>query len=405
MPQSLLLVTHVPVRRNGTRLLIDSQTARGISQWCRYFDRVTYIGIEDAVPATAGSAAWVDLSLLPEAKNCELIALASGYHVAEMLRVQGAVRDRLRQAVSSHDHLCFTIGGLVGDWPAIGALEAIKQGRDFVAWIDRVEPEIIRLTMAQAPLRRRLKNLVVLPLMERFQRYILSRSKVALLQGMDTFDYFGNSAPNPHCIYDTHTTKADRITPQTLARKQAKLQANAPLKIIYIGRAAPMKGTEDWLDTLAVLAQRGVPFEARWIGDGPDLPAMQDRIDGSALEGKVVLSGFEADRQVVLQALQDSDILLFCHKTPESPRCLIEALVSGCPLVGYRSAYVSGLVEMGGGAALSPLNDVDGLAATIEKLHLDRDQLATLMAEASASGMQYDEDSVYAHRANLMMSA
>lgn len=403
MSQNLLLVTHVPVRRNATGHLIDDQTARGIAQWCRYFNNVTYVGIEDTAPAS--SSAWVDLARQPETQNCKLMAFPSSYRITEMLRNQGAVRERLRDAVASHDHLCFTIGGLVGDWPALGALEAMAQKRDYVAWIDRVEPEVIRRTMKAAPLKRRIKNAVTLPLMERYQRFVLSRSKTALLQGMDTFDYFSTSAPNPHCIYDTHTTPADRIDAGALAHKQQRISAGSPLEILYVGRAASMKGTVDWLDTLGVLEQRGVPFRARWIGDGPDLSAMQDRIENSSLKDKVIMSGFEADRQVLLDAMRDSDMLLFCHKTPESPRCLIEALVCGCPLIGYRSSYVSGLVDPAGGSALAPPDDVPALAEIVESLHQDRSRLARLVGEAAASGMQYDEDGVYEHRAKLMMGA
>lgn len=395
-------MTHVPIRSNAEGHFIDDQTARGIAQWCRYYSEVTYIGIEDTASSRESSSAWINLSLQPDSQNCQVIGLPNAYRAADMARTYRSVRARLRQEIARHHHLCFTIGGLVGDWPAVAALEAMAQKRDYVAWIDRVEPEIIRRTMAGAPLRRRLKNALALPLMERYQRFILSRSKTALLQGMDTFSYFRASAPNPQCIYDTHTTKADQISGSQLADKQARIKANAPLEIVYAGRAAAMKGINDWLDVLTLLNQRGVPFRARWIGDGPELSAMQMRVENSPLKGKVCLPGFESDHRALLTALRDSDMLLFCHKTPESPRCLIEALVCGCPLVGYQSSYVSGLVEVKGGAALTAPNQVAALANLVEELHGNRDRLAHLVGQAAASGTDYDEDAVYRHRARLM---
>jgi glycosyltransferase involved in cell wall biosynthesis len=402
LSKSILLVTHVPVRLTSAGALIDEQTARGIKQWCRYFNKVTYIGIEEISPARVSSSTWVNLAEQPEAQRCALSALPNAYRIADMMRSLGAVRKLLRREIANHDLLCFTIGGLVGDWPAIAALGAIAQKRNYVAWIDRVEVEVIRRTLRGASLKRRLKYAAMLPLMGQYQRFILSRSETALLQGMDTFQHFNTSASNPHCIYDTHTTLADRINPVKLAEKQASIKAGGPLKIVYAGRAAAMKGTDHWLDVLTLLAERGVPFRARWIGDGPELQAMQLRVENTLLREKVVLSGFEPNHQVLLKALHESDMLLFCHKTAESPRCLIEALVCGCPLVGYESAYVSGMVHPAGGAALSRRNQVEALADMVEDLHQNRHRLADLVAAAAISGMRYDEDTVYQHRAKLM---
>ena len=107
-----------------------------------------------------------------------------------------------------------------------------------------------------------------------------------------------------------------------------------------------MKGPGDWLSVLEALDLQSIPFRATWIGDGPDLARMQERVARSGLTDQVVLHGFEGNRAVLLRAMRESDLLLFCHKTPESPRCLIEALVSGCPLVGYETAYPKGLVDI-----------------------------------------------------------
>jgi glycosyltransferase involved in cell wall biosynthesis len=145
-----------------------------------------------------------------------------------------------------------------------------------------------------------------------------------------------------------------------------------------------------------------VPFEATWIGDGPELPAMAKRIAASPIAGTVRLHGFEDNRDVLLSAMRKSDIFLFCHKTAESPRCLIEALVSGCPLIGYKTAYPQGLVDRRGGGIFVGRDDVGALADCVAQLHRDRPALARLVADAAASGELYNEAAVYEHRALLM---
>jgi colanic acid/amylovoran biosynthesis glycosyltransferase len=400
-PSSLLLVTHVPMRQGPRGLQIDDQTAAGIAQWCKHFGRVTFLGVLDRSEG-GSSTNWVDLSDYPAAQRCTAKALPWAYGPAKMLRGLGKAHSTLAEAISQHNHLCFTIGGIVGDWPAVAAMIAIVQGRRYAAWVDRIEPLIVRNKLNGAPLKRRAMAALALPVIEQVIRHILRKSSVALLQGRDTFDFYSGVARDANCTYDTHTHPSDQIDAAQLAAKRQRIIGGAPLRILYVGRAAAMKGPVDWLETLARLRQQGTPYKARWIGDGPLLKEMKARVAALGLEGQVHLLGFEDNRDVLLAAMRDSDLLMFCHKTLESPRCLIEALVSGCPLVGYDTAYPRGLVEARGGAALSARDDVDALAATVDGLHRDRRALAALVTAAAASGELYNEDAVYAHRANLM---
>lgn len=397
---SLLLVTHVHLRQGPHGLQIDDQTASGIAQWCRHFDSVTFYGI---LTEGSSSSAWADTHEGLIGERATLIGLPHGYGVGRMARALGGVRRELRQAIATHDHLCFTLGLVIGDWPFVAAIEAIRQGRRYAAWIDRVEAPIVR-RLAQS-WAKRAATAFVLPIAERAIRLALRKSEVALLQGGDTFAYYAASAPDPHCTYDIHTHASDEIAAEALAAKQARVRSGAPLEIVYPGRAAAMKGPFDWIEALVLLRRRGVPFRATWIGDGPDLAAMRHRVDEFGLAEQVDLPGFEDRRDVLLARLRGSDVLMFCHKTPESARCLVESLVCGCPIVGYDSAYPRGLVTHHGGGRFFAQDDAIALADGIERLHQDRDGLARLIGEAAVSGRLYNEEAVYAHRAALMKRA
>lgn len=402
---SLLLVTHVPLRIGPRGLMIDDQTARGIRQWCRYFDRISFYGILERDPQTSDSSTyWVELSQIVPDGRAQLFAMPWAYDGARMLRHMVAGRRELRQAIAAHRHLCFTLGSVIGDWPAVAAFEAIRQQRSYAAWIDRVEPFIIRNKLADAPVKRMVAE-CMFPFTQGALRYLLRKSQVALLQGGDTYEYYAADAPAPHCTYDTHTDIAEQIGPAALSRKIAHILAQPPLKIVYVGRAAGMKGPMQWLDALELLHQRDVPFRASWIGDGPELAAMRARVAASGLESLVELPGFEGRREILLERMRQSDLLLFCHQTPESARCLIEALVCGCPVVGYGSAYPQDLVSKRGGGLFVERGDCVQLAERLEYLHHDRLALARLVTEAASSGELYNEDAVYAHRAQLMLQA
>lgn len=163
-----------------------------------------------------------------------------------------------------------------------------------------------------------------------------------------------------------------------------------------------MKGTRDWLDVLEHLANMRIAFQAEWLWDGPDLATMRARVKAGPLEGHVALPGFVSDRKRVLTALQEADLLLFCHQTPESPRILIEALASGCPLLGYHSAFPEELIARHGGGDLTPAGNTEELAKAVAALSHDRRRLSDLMGRAARDGAEFDAASVFAHRAEII---
>ena len=190
--------------------------------------------------------------------------------------------------------------------------------------------------------------------------------------------------------------------PTKMLRKKILKVGTGPLKIVYAGRANPMKGPLDWVEVLEKLDARGVDFHATWLGDGPLLDAMKAKIKAAGLGGKVTMSGFVSDRQYVLDVLRDAHIHMFCHKTPESPRNLIEALISGTPIVGYDGAYARDLVHGHRGGEFVSIGETDALADQVEAIANDRANLAQLMEDAYNDGKIFSSDAVFKHRSDLI---
>lgn len=401
--ETLLLVTMVRLRQGPRGLQLDDQTCAGLGRWAERFKRVVFCGLlmqGDAEDDT--SVTWLDVDTLPASNRLRFLALPFAYKVGAFSRAYRATRALLAEEVSKADRLCFTIGCIFGDWGAVGGLEAIRQGRKFAVWFDRVEYDVLRNTLHTMSFKRRIKERMTLPLMKIYHHYLVRRSSLGLFQGMDTFNAFAASSSNPACVYDVHTQREDFIAAADVMLKAAQVEAGVPLKVAYVGRAAAMKGPEDWLRAIHGAVQAGVELHATWLGDGPLLPQMRSMVDQLGLAGQVELVGYVGDRETVLDRLRQSHLLLFCHKTAESPRCLIEALVSGCPIVGYGAPYPQGLVEGEGGGAFSRMDDFDGLSALIVALDRDRKRLAGLVRDAAATGRKFDEATLYRKRAGLI---
>jgi glycosyltransferase involved in cell wall biosynthesis len=95
-------------------------------------------------------------------------------------------------------------------------------------------------------------------------------------------------------------------------------------------------------------------------------------------------------------------VFVFCHKTPESPRCLIEALMSGAAIVGYDSPYPRDLVGDAADRLLVPRDGIPALARRLAELDADRAGLAALIQAAAAVGAGYSDREVFRHRSELI---
>jgi glycosyltransferase involved in cell wall biosynthesis len=233
------------------------------------------------------------------------------------------------------------------------------------------------------------------------EQHVIARATLGLFHGKDTFDSYARFCADPVLVHDIHIAKADHI-PRAQLRQKVATAAEGPLKLVYVGRADAMKGPLDWIEVLCQLDRAGVDFEATWIGEGDYLDRMKTLVKENDLTDRVRLAGFCKDRATVLEALRRAHLFMFCHKTPESPRCLIEALISGTPIVGYGSAFQRDLIAKNKGGRLVPMGDTRGLAEEVERLAKTRDHLRRLIANAARDGAPYDDVTVFRHRSDVI---
>lgn len=400
----LLLVTHVPLKKEHGGFSIDDQTAEGLIRWSENFGRVAYAGIElpDAHLEHLSSTTWTPIGGLPCADRIDVIAMPHAYKIGTFAATYKPTRTMLAKEIAHSRFMCFTLGALFGDWGGIAALESIKQRRAYAVWFDRVEHEVVRSDLPSMPMKRRIKQTLSIPLMQNYHRYLTRQSRLGLFQGKDCYDHYCRLVDKAFCMYDTHTQTADFIDAATLDAKLASAGSGDPLRLCYVGRAADMKGPLDWLETLTKIRDAGVPFTATWLGDGPLLETMRKSVEERQLTAHVELAGFVSDRAEILARMKATHIFLFCHKTPESPRCLIEALVCGTPIMGYGSAYARDLVAADGGGRFVDVGDVQGLADRLVALHRDRAALQGEIKRAARSGLRFDEQTLYRERAELI---
>lgn len=379
--------------------MMEDQACNGLRLWAENFDRlITMHPLASGPPPSA----WVPLDRVgPNIARIQVEPLPLGWRPDRFLRALPETRRRIGALIDQADYLSFAIGGLFGDWGAVACIEAARRNRAHAVWTDRVESAVVREQAGHGPWRRRLRAMLTAGPMAALERHLIRKASVGLFHGNETFETYAPFARHAEMVHNIHMSKADHISPQELKAKIAAA-GEGPLRIVYLGRADQMKGGLDWVETLIRLRDGGANFIATWLGEGKDLAAMRSRIAAAGLQDRVSFPGFASSRTDVLQALRAAHLLVFCHKTPESPRNLIEALISATPIVGYAGAYANGLTEMHQGGVLVPPNDIPALVQAISDLAGDRTRLADLIGGAAEDGAPFNDVEVFQHRSAMI---
>jgi len=401
--KSLLLELGVPFRRGAGGLLVEAQALNGLRLWSQHFDRVTVCAAELPPDMADGSTiVWADPAHLLAQGRVVLEPLPWGYRPSDHFRFRDQVMRRFEALVPTHRYLCFSNLGAFGAWGNLAAAEARRLAKPYSLWFDWVLHQ-----MPSSPGGGVLRNAKsrVLSAITKYQTDKAIRAcSLGLFHGQTVYDAYAPLCKQPALVHDIHVHPEDAIADADLAAKLAALASEPTLRVGYVGRVHPMKAPFQWIEaiaeTLAVAGSERVL--ATWLGDGPLLDAARDRVRSLGLESSIRFPGFVSDRDTLLSFLREQNVLAFCHITPESPRCLIEALISGTPLVGYESAYARELVADRGGAVLGPMGDPHALAQSVIRLSRDRQALQRLTEQAATARSIYNDEAVFEHRSVLI---
>jgi len=402
--KGMLLVLHSPLYQRDGRLFLDDQAGNGLEQWADHFGSIVIAAplLPDRLASQQRVTFWRDISTLKQPERFEFVPLPWAYSLPQFLQTYPSTCKLLATLIQRCDYLQFAIGGLIGDWAGIAALEARKQRRNYAIHADRVEHQVVKQLAHAGSLKKQMIGRVRSSLMARFEKYVIQSSTLGLWHGQDCYEAYQSLCSNSYIVHDVHTKPEDAITPKALAEKVRSAETNSVLRICYAGRINPMKAPLDWVRAIGAARDAGVNVQATWFGEGELIDEMKSLIAELKLEQCIKLYGLERDRQKLLQQIRESHLMLFTHITPESPRCLIEALISGTPIVGYDSSYVQELTQSHGGGVFVPIHDWHKLGEQIVALDRDREKLAQLIQQAGINGSRFNDKAVFAERSELI---
>lgn len=392
-PASLLIVLQLPLYEREGEFYIERQACNGLRLWLDNFGSVTL-----CLPLHVGAVPPADTLPVRQAVSgaLRIEALPLAWSPVAFAKAFNPTRKRLARLIDTHDYLHFSVGGLFGDWGGVAAMIAHRRGRKSSVWTDRVESTVMAFQAEEYRGVRRVYRRLCAGLAKTWEQYVIRRSHLGLFHGMDTFAAFSPFSANPHLVHNIHVPPSARISSAAL---EEKCRRAGRVRIVYGGRVHPDKGVMDWIH---VLAAARADFSATWHGDGPQLDEARAEVRRLGMDDRISFPGPTATHGELLDSLREADICLFCHKTPESPRVLIEALLSATPIVGYDAPYPRDLIAAHGGGMLSPIHDVEALARNLTGLAADRAALGEMMQRAARDGFPLVDEEVFRHRSDLI---
>jgi colanic acid/amylovoran biosynthesis glycosyltransferase len=373
----LLLVLPLHAYRRRSKTYVDAQARNGLRLWLDNFDTLTsFLPIDD--------------------ERITFTALPSAGAPHRFITALPKTIPILKNVIASADHLHFAIGGMFGDWGSISALIAHQRGKPFAVWTDKVESQVLAFEARSKSPPKKLYHLTMATLMKPYERYVIRKSALGLFHGMDCYEAYSPYSSNPQLVHDIHLNSGDQISDLDI---DARLQRSGPVLIAYAGRAHLDKGIYDWIDALSLAAKEKIDFRAVWFGGGDELENARKHVKDENLSDYIEFHGPTTSHQELIEKLRSFDLFMFCHKTQESPRCLIEALICGLPLVGYDSPYSRDLIKANGGGILTSIHRPELLAGSIRQFSQRRRHLTK---NAQSDGKLFDAATVFRHRSDLM---
>ena len=208
-----------------------------------------------------------------------------------------------------------------------------------------------------------------------FWRRMLARTDVIAAEGHEV---------RQQCI-DLLGVPADKITMTPNGRDPAVFHPRSdgsgddiPV-ITFVGALNDGKRPDRFIEVVAALRARGRTFTARLVGDGP----MRDDIRTPAAAAGVELLGSRSDIPALLRA---SDLMVFPSRPAGEgmPGVLIEAGMSGLPVVATDVPGVRTMVVDGSTGIVVPEGELDPMVEAVDRLLVDPALRVTMGAAARA---------------------
>jgi glycosyltransferase involved in cell wall biosynthesis len=136
----------------------------------------------------------------------------------------------------------------------------------------------------------------------------------------------------------------------------------------YVGRLSEEKGIKYLIEASLLLSKSGVPLKVLIIGEGSQRKELEDFVNETGLNHQIIFTGFQADIEKWLPAL---DVFVLPSLTEGTPMALLEAMSFGIPIIASRVGGVPNIVINGQNGILVEAGHSEEIAHSLNLLFQD----------------------------------
>ena len=163
--------------------------------------------------------------------------------------------------------------------------------------------------------------------------------------------------------------------------------ADSDVVVLFVARLVLEKGLDTLAATLAKLDERGVPYKALVVGEGPARPWIE------AQAPQAIFTGYQTGTDLA-RAYASSDLMFNPSSTETFGNVTLEAMASGLPVVAARATGSLSLVADGVNGLLTSPDDIEGSADAIATYIADAEARRTAGEAGLNAALRYDWDRI-----------
>lgn len=146
--------------------------------------------------------------------------------------------------------------------------------------------------------------------------------------------------------------------------KPTEKQPNKTLEIIFVGRIYKQKGIWELFEAVKFLSTK-YSFRIKFVGDGPDLSKLKQKVIQNELENHITLVGFTTN---IKNELNQSDIFVLPSYYEACSLSILESMSMGLAVaVGNKGGAIE-VIDDGENGILFPPKDISVIISSLEKL-------------------------------------
>jgi glycosyltransferase involved in cell wall biosynthesis len=157
--------------------------------------------------------------------------------------------------------------------------------------------------------------------------------------------------------------------------------------MLSVARYMRQKRLDDIIAAVERIATDGIDFKMRMVGEGPLENELKELVRSKGLQDQIEFIPL-VDQERLGEFYRQSDAVVLASEGEGFGLVLVEAGLTGRPVIAARSGGIVDIVEDGYNGLMFDVGDVNSLTACIKKLFSDRDLRARLGENGHARAME-----------------